>query len=259
MELSPSVSVLGLHAYDSPQLPGMVFGEFYGRMRARLQGHGVQPTFVAAEGKGYSGKFTKVGGKTERRLVDTGFEGIAVLSLAANPAGSDEPSYDAFASASLVHLPEISEVIACCVMNEAIVPFQTPAFLDWLWDVVGLIRWDYGYGFSDRAKRQPDLFVLGLDSGQLSADEQRALAAWYTAPPQARADRLRDVFPYALVNERQLGRGVGDGRTLRDYIATQKGASLGRSTDYGLQLWTTATDSVAKAREDLRRSGVLVA
>lgn len=247
MELSSSVGVIGVHAFRTSLLQGEVYRDFYELVQSWLQSHGAQPTFVAAEGAGHSGKFTRVGGRTQKRLVETGFKGVSVLSLVSNPAGSDEPSYDSFVSASLLHLPATNEVMLCCALNGAIVPFGEPTFLAWLRDLTGLHRWDHGYAFADKAKRQPELFVLGLDSGQLSADERKALTAWYTAP-EARMDRLRGVFPLMLVNERHLASGVGDDTTLRDFISAQKGSSLSQLADNGLHLWTVPTDALNTVR-----------
>jgi hypothetical protein len=258
MELSKSASALGLYKYDCDQPQSGLFSRFYSTVLNQLQSWGVKPTYVGAEGTGYSGKLTKVGSRTHDKLVKSDFADVTVLSVAANPPGSEEPSYDSFASASLSYVEVNRELLACVVVNEAFVKLCSPEYDELLRSQVELCRWDFGYGFSSSLERQPDFYILGLDNGKLSADEYKSLSNWYAMPGDVRAALLRDVHPYNLVNDNQLDAQVSDGVTLRQFAQRQPGCALTRLTDDGLYLWQVPDAEVARVRKILVGSPALI-
>jgi hypothetical protein len=94
--MDESVSVIGLHGL-SVEHPGRVlFERFHDTATAVLEEGGASPTFVAAEGGTHSGTFVRSDGRAHQRLRKSKFEGISVLSLAAND-GSDDPAFRHFA------------------------------------------------------------------------------------------------------------------------------------------------------------------
>ena len=96
----PNAWAIGLYSYTAPHPEALGFNRFYDSVLAVFQMAGITPTYFAAEGVGYRGNLTKYGGRTHAKALKEGFAGIHVMSLVANPAESDEPGYDNFASAS---------------------------------------------------------------------------------------------------------------------------------------------------------------
>jgi hypothetical protein len=258
MELSKSASALGLYKYNCDQLENQLFSRFYSTLLSQLESCGVTPTYIGAEGNGYSGKLTKLGGPTHNKLVKSGFADITVLSITANPPGSDAPSYDSFASASLSYVEVNRELLVCVVVNESFINLHSVEYDNLLRSQVELCRWDFGYGFSSSVEKQPDFHILGLDNGKLSAEEYKSLCIWYAAREDVRTSLLRDVYPYNFLNETQLKAQVSDGETLRQFVQRQSDCSFIRLTDYGLYLWQVPDAEVARLRKILVGSPVLM-
>lgn len=258
MELSKSASALGLYKYNCDQPESGLFGHFYSTVISQFASCGITPTYVGAEGDGYSGKLTKIGSRTHDKLVKTNFADVTVLSVVANPTGSEEPSYDNFASASLSYVEVNRELLACIVINDSFIRIRSKEYDGLLRSHVDLCRWDFGYGFSSSVEKQPDFHILGLDNGKLSPEEYKSLSTWYAAPGEVRTALLRDVYPYNFLNDIQLDAQVSDGVTLRQFAQRQPGCSLTRLTDYGLHLWQVPDTEIARLKQILVGSPVLV-
>lgn len=239
VQLSSSAAVVGIHGFDRQGVEASQFQGSYERITGVCDEHSVALTYVGAEGEGYSGKYSKLGGRTHRRLLSSGFRDVSILSLVANPSGSDAPAYDSFLVASLSHLKETAELLLCVVVNEGIVSIQSDAFLDLLRNLACSDEWTCGYAFASPAAKQPELYVLGMDSGDLSEEERTALTSWYVASAEDRSRLLRDVYPYSILNERHLQLDVR-GRPLRDFAETQAKSELLRLGPNGLWLWKLA-------------------
>jgi hypothetical protein len=259
VQLEKSAFALGLYKYGKPHPGNALFGKFYSVITDLFQSLGIQPTFIGAEGEGYSGKFAKFSGKTRTKLLESDFSGISVLSLAANPSTSDSPAYDSFAMASLSHVDADQELVLSLVVNEAFVKLRSEP-CDAI--VNGLARfhdWDFGFGFSANAADQPELHILGMDNGRLSKEDQRLLNAWYAALADVRVRRLRDVYPYNLLNEQQLYQEITTEKCLKDFIEQQPGCTLTRLTDYGLYQWKLSDDTtLGQLRKQLRGLPIMV-
>jgi hypothetical protein len=258
MELGKSASALGLYKYNCDQPGSGLFDRFYSTILSQLESRGVTPTYVGAEGTGYSGEFTKVGGRTHSKLLKSHFAEVTVLSIAANPPEREEPSYDSFASASLSYVEVNRELLVCVVINESFIKLRSAEYDGLLRSQAELCEWDFGYGFSSSVEKQPDFHILGLDNGKLSAEEYKSLSTWYAAPGEVRTAFLRDVYPYNLLNETQLDAQVSDGMTLRQFAQRQPGCSLTRLTNYGLYLWQIPDIEVERLREILAGSPALM-
>ena len=253
VQLDRSASAFGLYEYGKPHPGNSLFSKFYSVATDLFQSLGIQPTFIGAEGEGYSGKFTKFGGKTQTKLLKSDFSGIGVLSLAANPSTSDSPAYDSFAMTSLSYVDADQELLLCLVVNEAFLKLRSEACDAIVSNLARFHHWDFGYGFSANAADQPELHVLGMDNGRLSEEDQRLLNAWYAASSDVRVRCLRDVYAYNLLNEQQLHQEVGDGLRLKDFIEQHPGCTLMQLTDDGLHQWKVSDDTVLdQLRKQLR-------
>lgn len=259
MELNRSASAMGLYEYGSPHPGSALFSRFYSVATNLFQSLGIQPTFIGAEGDGYSGKFTKFGGRTQTRLVKSGFSGITVLSLAANPSTSDAPSYDSFAMTSLSYFDSDRELLLCLVINEVFVKLRSAQF-DRIVDALARFHhWDFGFGYSGNVADQPELHILGMDNGRLSTEERKLLNAWYAAPAKMRTTRLRDVYPYNLLNDQQLHEEIEPGVDLKAFIEQHPGCKLTQLTDDGLHEWKVSDDiTLHQLRTRLRCLPIIV-
>ena len=259
MKLDRTVSVLGLYEYGNPHPGNALFSRFYSVATDMLHSFGIQPTFIGAEGNGYSGKFTKFGGRTQAKLLQSGFSDISVLTLAANPASSDAPSYDSFACLSLSYVDTSTELLLCVAMNEAFVKLGSERFDAAAGSLARLHHWDFGFGFSDDAAAQPELHILGMDNGRLCPEDQSLLTAWYEAAADVRVGHLRDVYPYNLLNEQQLQQEVAAGVRLKEFIEQQPGCTLAPLADGGLYEWKVSDDKVLdQLRKQLRALPILI-
>lgn len=258
MELKSTACALGLYQYKGEHPAADLFHRFYSTMLSFLHSVGVNPNYIGVDGDGYPDKLQKIGGRVEKKLLDTSFSGVNSLSLVANPDGSDSPAYDAFMSTSVGFVESAQELLLSFVINESFVKLRSPEYDRLLRSQVELCRWDFGYGFSSSVEKQPDFHILGVDNGKLSAEEYKSLSTWYAAPGEVRTALLRDVYPYNLLNENQLDSQVSDGVTLRQFAQRQPGCALTRLTDDGLHLWQVPDAEVARLRKVLVGSPVLM-
>jgi hypothetical protein len=100
--------------------------------------------------------------------------------------------------------------------------------------------------------------VLGLDDGKLTPAESKLLNAWYASSPDDRVRKLRDVYPFYVVNDRQLSARTGGGHTLRELIERDGRSSLRRLDASDLWLWCVESSSLADIRAQLAFSAVLI-
>jgi hypothetical protein len=244
VQLDRSAFALGLYDYGKPHPGNALFGKYYSVATDLFQSLGIQPTFIGVQGEGYSGKFTKFGGKSHMRLLQSDFRGITILSLVANPSTSDSPAYDSFAMTSLGYLDSYRELLLCFVVNESFLKLRSER-CDALVDALARFHhWDFGYGFSANAADNPEFHILGISNGRLSKEDERSLSAWYATPVDVRVNHLRDVYAYNLLNEQQLHEEIGGGVSLMDFIGQHAGCTLRRLTNDGLYEWKVSDDTV---------------
>jgi len=67
---------------------------------------------------------------------------------------------------------------------------------------------------------------MEADDGKLNTAESRLLNAWYASQPQDRVRKLRDTYPFYVLNDRQLCASAGAGMTLDDFIRQDGRSSL---------------------------------
>jgi hypothetical protein len=259
MQLAQTASALGLHEYRDQPPSRETFKQFHALVMETFRLHGITPTYFGAEGEGYPDKYTKISGRAYSKLIKSDFSGICELSLAANPSTSDAPAYDSFAAASLGYVDAMQELLLCMVVNEAFIKIRSGEWEALVGAFTRFHRWDCGYGFSGNVADQPELYIMGMDNGRLSKEDQELLNAWYAAPAEVRVSRLRDVYPYNLLNEQQLHQEIRAGARLKDFIEQQPGCTLTRLTDDGLYQWKISDDTTLdQLRKQLRGLPVMV-
>lgn len=253
--LSPTEWALGLFQYPPAQPASSSFAEFYYLAVKLLEEIKAPATYLAAEGDGYSGELVKFGGKINRRLIDSAFEGVTVLSVVTNPPGSKEPSYDRYASASLSwNLP--NELLLCLAINDALLPFGGERFHRLVLDLLRWQPWSFGFGLDDLVTRQPDFHVLSLDNGKLSKDERTALTRWYRAKAEERQRKLRGVYPITILNREQLRQPVSADQSLEQFIRSNPSFHLEAVGD--LMVWEIPASQLAATQERLQDSPALM-
>jgi len=150
------------------------------------------------------------------------------------------------------------EVLLCFVLNATFVSIRSPAFDVLVDKFIRLYPWDFGYAYWDDVVNKPELYVMGMDNGRLPPDKQKLLEAWYAAPSEIKQTRLRDVYPYNFVNDRQLEQQVG-GLPLKELIENEARSSLRRLKASSLYEWTIADEAyLGELRRRLLGSGVII-
>ena len=252
---SKSEWVIGLHSYRESSPIGNTFASFYAAATNLFARMGVAMTHVAAEGDSYNGKLVKASSAAAKRLVDSGFEGITVLSCVVSPEGSKEPAYDRVVSASL-SWNSPNELLLCVVANDGLDAFLGPVFEATIAEMLKLGNWSFGYAFRDTVERQPDFHVLSLDNGRLSKMESQALRKWYASKSSEREQMPRSVYPVTILNESQLGLSV-NGATLAQIIEGTPNTTSNRVG--ALVVWRVPEDQVQRLRDSLGAAGALIA
>jgi hypothetical protein len=249
---------IGLYSYSSPNPSEIGFQKFYETVLTLFREVGIKPTYFAAEGTGYNGHLTKFGGRTHTKALKSGFSEIKVMSLVANPEGSEEPGYDCFASASLAYVEETSETLLCLMLEERLLGPGGVGVEDVLKSLVALYSWDFGYALSQPTEKKPEFHILGLDGGKISADDRRRLNAWYASTPEERLRKIRDIYPFIVLNKVQLSNRLLDSRSLEEFIRSDSGSELSRLAESSLWLWRIQPDAVSGARDILAASDILI-
>jgi len=257
LELKTTVSVLGLHGWAESLPASGSFAAFHQAVLEVFASSGISVTYFAAEGKGYSGELVPTSGSSYKKLRSSNCQGVSVLSLVANPTDSDEPAFDGFATASLSYLEPTQDITLCLAINEGFMPFGGNHYHAAMVRLASVFPWFGGYGFADTVVRRPDLFVVGLDSGKLSATELKRLRAWYLATPQRRMQGLRDVYRWNLVTEGLLSHQLDGRLSLRSFIAENAGR-IERLPGDGLYLWCVEEPHLSEAQARLQKAGLIV-
>jgi hypothetical protein len=232
-----------------------VFEQFYSLTVSALRDCGADPTYIAASGIGYPEEMKPIASQMHSKLIRSNFSGITLLSIVANPTGSDEPAYDGFAEVSLGYHKSKNELGLCLCVNEAYVPLDSAAFDGLMRSLLVLHTWDFGFGFRAPATSKPDFYILGIDDGERSPAEYKALCTWYASSPEQRVSKLRDVHPYNILNATQLAQPIGGDTLLQ--LARRHGSLTPLAQD-GLFLWHVAESDVPHIRSQLAGSEALL-
>jgi hypothetical protein len=266
MSLLLTESAIGLYAYGQFVPQASLFARYYSLVVNELLKVGVKPTYIGLRGQGFSGKYSKFDSSTHKRVIDENFEKIEGLSLAANPIGSSAPAYDSFFEGHLSFrrsgFPDSPGQVAdlSFVSNESLLPFASKEFERVLLELVNLRPWDFGMGFSDTVDRHPELHIACLGHDKLSPEETEAGNIWYNTPPEVRVQKLRSIYPYNIVNERQLAQQVETGVSLKQLISELQIGTLEPLEQNGLYLWKVLVESERKSlRDRLRQQSLVVA
>lgn len=254
----PNAWAIALHSYSAPHPGAHGFNRFYDAVLSVFQTAGIRPTYFAAEGVGYKGGLTKFGGRTHTKALKTGFSNIHVFSLVANPAESDKPGYDSFASASLGYVEETGETLLCLTLEERFLAFGGNHFEAALQSLASMGAWDFGYALSQPIEKKPEFHVLGLDGGVLSQEDRRRLNAWYASLPEERLRKLRDIYPYIVLNTVQLAAPVSTTHVLGDVAQAERQSTLAKIDGSHLWLWKISPEAVSDIRKKLVGSGILI-
>jgi len=258
MELKSTASALGLHSYHLPPPNRDVYRRFYDAVIALFAERNIEATYIGVRGEGWPKKLGKFKGKTHKRLLETGFANVDGVSVYANPKDSDAPSFDRFAYASIGFSEFSNETYIGVVVNEVFISFCGEEYRSMYERFLDLFPWDFGYGFSDDVDKYPEFHILGGGYGELSAEEESALQAWYASSPETRLQKLRDVYPKNFVSEKHLETEIAEDMTLRKWIDEHSSTDLVRLTDYGLHLWIVDDQERDHFREQLGKMGALI-
>jgi hypothetical protein len=217
---------------------------------------GIEVTYIGIDGAGYDGKLKPWGGRAHKKLLISEFASAVLLSLVSNPAGSDSPAFDHFATCSLSYLDSTKECLAFVSINDSLLPFQSATYDRLMHQLVKMYPWKFGFGFRAPVASKPDFHILGANDGNLSPEAYQALCAWYHSSPEVRVTRLRDLYPDNIVNTTQLTQRVGS-VSLRQ-VAERHG-SLTPLEQSGLFLWRLEESELSRVRAELAGSDVLIA
>lgn len=250
--------VIGLHDYNGTSNQQQVFSAFHDLVIGELENLGLALTYVGVEGDGYSGKATKANGAAYKRVRGANFAGISVLNLLSNPEGSKQPAYDRFFSASLNITPHNDNLLTFCV-NDGILGFGSDGFHRILRGAANLHEWTTGYAFVDLSAKQPEFHVMGLDDGNLSADEYERLTKWYTSKREDKSARIRSVYPFNLLNGDQLEQSLSNGQTIREFAMSHGPSPLVSEGYGGLALWMVPEAELAAIRKMLEGCNAVIA
>jgi len=249
MAILETETAIGLYAYHQGEPGASLYARYYSFVLEELATLGVQPTYFGVNGDGYPQKYVKFGGHVHKRVLDTKFEDIAGLSLAANPGGSNAPAHDSFFESELsFHVsgfPDSQGQVTdlSFVINESFLPFGSEEFERVLRSLVELHPWDFGMGFSDTINRHPELHIACLGHDKLTPTEEEADNIWYNTPPEIRIQKLRSIYPYNIVNERQLALDVENHVSLKELIEELQIGTLERLPQDELYLWKILAES----------------
>lgn len=248
---------IGLYSYSISGPGNLRLDNFVGVVLSIFESIGIAPTYFGAIGPGYDGDLKRYGGRIHTKASKEGFSGLHAVTLVANPVGSDAPAYDSFASASLSYVAETNASLLCLAMEERLHAFGNDAFERILSSLVSLNSWEFGYVLSQPTEKKPEFHILGLSGGSFNPHERQRLNAWYASEAHERLHKIRDVYPYLVLNRMQLSYGVSANQTLQEYICSKPGGSL-RQIDESLWLWTVQPNAVADIRSDLLKCGALI-
>lgn len=224
---------------------------------AKLRRLGAEPTYF---GVGGYLKLKKYGGALHKRSLENNFaptkDGSLGFSIYCNPPGSDAPAYDYLALANYSYLPSQSEAVLTFYAEDRYINLPSPAFEDLLAEVAALQAWDFGHALSWPVEREPYMHLIG-GKRRDGSEETRRQDKWYAAQEAERLVKIRDVYPYNVLNAQQLAYPLSEATTLRDFIARDPDSAL-RPLTPGLELWTVEPEETERVRAALVGTGVLI-
>lgn len=256
-QLSDTETAVAFIKYDCDKPAGNSFRQFYEMAIQQFDLLGIEPRYISVDGTGFNGKLTKFGGAAHKKLQTCDFRDVEVVSIVSNPSESDEPAYDGFAKASISYTESNRELMIYFVINAKFLQLYSPEFESLVQLASSLESWDFGYGFSARVEKQAEYYILGLDNGELSDEEYEALSAWYSSTPQTRTEKLRDVFPYNFVNEKQLSQTTKQTDSLKSFIESDEHSKLAQLND-GLMIWKVAPEHMSSTRRVLVEENLII-
>jgi hypothetical protein len=248
---------IGLYSYESPRPTAEDFKQFYELAISAFKSVDIAPTYISLDGKGYTGKSTKLNGSAHQKAIKSGFVDIHYIGLQANPVDSDEPAYDSYASLGLSYLEPFNETLLVLAIEERFLQLGSNNFEGILASLIAVREWDFGYALSYANKSNPQFHVLGINDGNLSEDEYRSLCIWYAATPQERISKLRDIYPYNILSDKQLELKLSNGLTVREIILRYDGSQL-KALGKRLWLWKVAPEKLREYRDILKKLGGLI-
>ena len=144
------------------------------------------------------------------------------------------------------------------------IPDATDKILSQMRDTLVFTQPTYGTGFTLPRSQGPTFRTMGILYGPigedgLTSEEGDAIGRWlYDGMHQAKSDPtiLRDLYPYNLVTDAQLGVDI-DGAPLRDWIAADPGRGQLLPWPEGYTLWTIDPASIPATRTALWPTRVL--
>lgn len=146
----------------------------------------------------------------------------------------------------------------CLAIEERFLESGRVTFEGILKSCICLQPWDFGFALSQPTEKKPEFYVLGLDDGNLTTEEQERLNKWHGSPPEIRLQKIRDVYPFNVVSDAQLKAQISVSKTLEDIIREDCSSSLSYVEDSQLWLWKVQADGLSRLREKLVHAGVLI-
>lgn len=253
--LSSQEWALGLFDYSGGELSAdefRLFNDLISEFFSRTESF---PTYFAAEGKGYTGEFVEIGGRAHKKLLKANYEGISALSLASNPEGSNSPSYDRHAIANLGTNHYGGAELSVAV-NNGLIAFSGESFDELVVELLKIRSWSFGFALVDEVDRQPDFHIQSIDNGKLNSEEQASLMAWYVAQPDEKQVRLRNIYPWMLLNQQQAAQDVGSDQTLLEFIEGQKSHVISKFDN--AFVWKVPQDELKSIHSKLKSRGVFI-
>lgn len=253
-----NATALGLFNYVETAPDQAQIRRAYDWADEKLKELGLTPSYF---GSGGYLKMKKYGGALHKRTLVNNFaptkDGVLGFSIYCNPLDSDEPSYDYYALATYSYRPSSSVVTLNFYAEEQYLPSPSPVLDKLLVEMTGLQPWDFGQGLTRPVKEEPYMHLI-CGKRRDKSEETRRQDKWYaTYQPSERLTRVRDVYPYNMLNARQLAYPVADSTTLRDFIVSNPFSEL-RPLAQGLELWTVQPEQTELVRSMLAGTGVLI-
>ncbi|MBI9019617.1 MAG: hypothetical protein JEZ07_20390 [Phycisphaerae bacterium] len=260
MNLEKTSVGFALHSYGKNHPGSELFVQFHSIAINMLEKCDIKITYIGADEGSYSGKYVKFKGRTHKRILKEEFDKIRSFDFVATPQDSDAPAYDKFANIGISYTGYDKGLLLYLDINETFISLDSESFAGLIRPMVELYDWDFGYGFSDLARKEASVYIIGGGNDQYSEEEEKALDLWHAAKPEERLDRLRDVYPYNIISERQLNHLCPEYGTLRAYIENQNNTTFERLTEAGLHLWRIADNAeLLRVQNELAAMSLLIA
>ena len=254
----PNGTAFAFFSYESEAPTSDQLRRAYDYFDAKFRRLGAQPTYFGAGG--YL-KLKKYGGALHKRTLEDNFaptkDGSLGFSIYCNPAGSDAPAYDYLALANYSYLPSESEAVLTFYAEDRYIDAPSSALEQLLGEVAALETWNFGQALSWPVEREPYMHLIG-GMRRDGSEESRRQDKWYAAQAPERLVKVRDVYPYNMLNAQQLAQPLPGSATLRDFIARDPDSAL-KPLAPGLELWTVEPEETERVRAALAGTGILIA